>query len=88
MAAPKKALKIRRALKTAARFPARVSGGRGSGRNRMSPAVGELPLVLLRVQIVRCAELAAKDKNGTSDPYVSIISLYSELCTLTAVRSS
>lgn len=70
MAGPKKALKIRSALKTAARLPARVSGGRGSGRNTMSPILGELPVVLLRVQIQGCTDLLAKDKNGSSDPLV------------------
>ena len=69
--APKqKAIKLGRALKTAARLPARVSGGRGSGRNTSSPQPGEAPVVVLRVQILGCTDLISKDKNGLSDPYV------------------
>jgi phosphatidylserine decarboxylase len=67
--APKKALKIGgRALRTVSRLPARVSGGRGSGRNTFSPLPGELPVVVLRLQVVGCKNLLAKDKSGHSDP--------------------
>lgn len=68
-AAPKKALKIRRALRTAARLrlPARVSGGRGSGRNTLSPAPGEQPVVNLRVQVQGCKDIGYKDKNSLND---------------------
>lgn len=59
----KKALKIGRALK---RLPARVSGGRGNGG--FVPLPGELPVVLLRVQVLSCTKLLAKDRNGSSDP--------------------
>lgn len=60
----KKALKIGRALK---RLPARVSGGRGNG-NAFAPLPGELPVVLLRVQVLSCTNLLSKDRNGLSDP--------------------
>lgn len=67
--APKKALKIGgRALRTVTRLPARVSGGRGSGRNTFSPIPGETPIVLFRLQVLGCKSLLAKDKNGFSDP--------------------
>ncbi|KZT00919.1 uncharacterized protein LAESUDRAFT_816191 [Laetiporus sulphureus 93-53] len=73
VAVPKKrTLKIGRALKTAARLPARVSGGRGSGRNTFAPLPGEVPVVLLRVQVVGCNDLIAKYRNGHSDPFVVI----------------
>ena len=69
VAVPKKrTLKLGRALKTAAHLPARVSGGRGSGRNTFSPLAGELPVVLLRVQVRSCKDLSTKDKSGLSDP--------------------
>lgn len=70
--APKKALRLGRALKTAARLPARVSGGGVSGRNTFAPLPGELPVVVLRVQVLSCKGLRAKDKSGTSDPCVII----------------
>jgi phosphatidylserine decarboxylase len=65
----KKAPKIGRALKSAAMLPTRAVAGRGSGRQDMlSPLQGELPVVLLRVQVVGCKNQVAKDKGGTSDP--------------------
>jgi phosphatidylserine decarboxylase len=61
--------KLGRALKSAALLPTRVAAGRGSGRgDALSPIQGELPLVLLRVQVIGCKAVAAKDKGGTSDP--------------------
>ncbi|KAG6332884.1 hypothetical protein ID866_6202, partial [Astraeus odoratus] len=69
---PKKAQKLGRALKTAARLPARVSGGRGSGRNRLSPSPGEQPVVLLRVQVIGCRDLAPRSKNASCDPFVVV----------------
>jgi phosphatidylserine decarboxylase len=74
VSAPKKALKIKRVIKTAARLHARVrvSGGRGSGRSTFSPLEGESPLVILRVQIIGCSDLVGKDKHGSSDPYVTV----------------
>lgn len=70
--APPKALKLGKALKTAARLPVRVSTGRASGRHTFSPLPGESPTVILRVQVLGCRDLLAKDKNGASDPYVSL----------------
>jgi phosphatidylserine decarboxylase len=66
---PKKALKIGRALKSAAMLPTRVASGRGSGRSdALSPVQGEHPIVILRVQVIGCTGVAAKDSGGTSDP--------------------
>lgn len=74
MVASTKRLKIGRALRTAARLPIRVSSGRGSGRNAYLPAQGEAPVAVLRVQILSCQNLEAKDRNGYSDPCVSLSS--------------
>lgn len=60
-----------KALRTVTRLPARVSGGRGSGRNNFQPIPGENPIVLFRLQVEGCKDLLAKDKNGFSDPYVT-----------------
>ena len=64
----KKAVKIKKALKTAARLPIRVSVGRGNRSRNVAPLPGEHPIVILRVRIVECKNLLAKDKGGTSDP--------------------
>ncbi|EPQ52482.1 hypothetical protein GLOTRDRAFT_140216 [Gloeophyllum trabeum ATCC 11539] len=75
--APKKALKLRRALKSAAsaaRLPTRVTAGRSV--NAFAPIPGELPVVFLRVQVLGCKDLLAKDKSGNSDPFV-VVSLLS-----------
>lgn len=74
--APAKALKIGRVLKKAAKLP-RVSVGRANGGNSFSPLPGESPLVVLRVQVVGCRDLLAKDKDGASDPCVSSPSVQS-----------
>ncbi|KAF8160416.1 hypothetical protein BJ912DRAFT_1035445 [Pholiota molesta] len=70
--APTKGTKIKRALKSAARLP-RVPGiraGRGSGRNSFTPRAGEPPVVILRLQVLGCTDVLAKDRGGTSDPFV------------------
>jgi phosphatidylserine decarboxylase len=63
---PKKALKLPRALKTAAKLPVLV--GKGQNRSAQAPKPGEEPIVMLRVQILGCIDVLAKDKGGTSDP--------------------
>ncbi|KAI0094118.1 hypothetical protein BDY19DRAFT_866833, partial [Irpex rosettiformis] len=44
----------------------------GSGRSAYAPRPGEQPVVVLRVQIVSCIDLLAKDKGGVSDPFVVV----------------
>ncbi|KAG8997441.1 hypothetical protein FRB90_012501, partial [Tulasnella sp. 427] len=36
------------------------------------PTPGEQPAIILRVQVVACADLLAKDKGGKSDPFVAV----------------
>ena len=76
MVVPKKGLKIGRALRSAAKFPIRVSAGRGSGRNAYLPGNGEVPVVILRVQILSCQDLETKERNGYRDPCVSRAPLF------------
>ena len=65
-----KGTKIRRALQSAARLPRvpAIRAGRGSGRNHFSPAPGEPPVVVFKIQVIGCMNLLAKDRGGTSDP--------------------
>jgi phosphatidylserine decarboxylase len=58
--------KFKRALKNAARLPVRAAG-RGNNRG-FHPQQGEVPVVVLRVQVVGCTGVLSKDKNGFSDP--------------------
>lgn len=69
---PKKAQKLGRALKTAAKFPVRVSGGRGSGRAHLSPSPGECPVAVLRVQVMACRDLAMRGRGVMCDPFVVV----------------
>lgn len=69
---PKKAQKLGRALKTAAKFPVRVSSGHGSGRAHLSPSPGECPVVVLRVQVVACRDLAMRGRGVMCDPFVVV----------------
>lgn len=61
----KKSLKLPRALKLKRR------------RLRVArPLPNEDPIVLLRVQAIGCKDLLAKDRGGTSDPWVPILVLH------------
>ncbi|KAF6765662.1 phosphatidylserine decarboxylase-domain-containing protein [Ephemerocybe angulata] len=70
--AKKGGLKITKALKSAARLPKRVVGVKNNGRgnNNFAPQPNEQPLVVLRLQILGCMQLLAKDRGGTSDPFI------------------
>ncbi|THV04718.1 hypothetical protein K435DRAFT_774272 [Dendrothele bispora CBS 962.96] len=47
-------------------------GTKGFRRKRLQPIEGEQPIVMLRVQVVGCKELLAKDKSGFSDPFLHV----------------
>ncbi|KAF8957740.1 phosphatidylserine decarboxylase-domain-containing protein [Flammula alnicola] len=69
-----KGTKIKRVLKSAARLPRvpYVKAGRGSGRNNFTPRPGEPPVVVLKLRVLGCTNVLAKDRAGTSDPFVVI----------------
>ncbi|KAH9013838.1 C2 domain-containing protein [Lactarius pseudohatsudake] len=46
-----------------------------SSRDTSSPNLGETPVVILRMQILSCRDLEARDSNGFSDPYVIVSGL-------------
>ncbi|KAG9044114.1 hypothetical protein FS837_008759 [Tulasnella sp. UAMH 9824] len=50
----------------------RISTRTHAGEEAPAPTPGEQPLVILRVQVVGCADLLASDWGGTSDPYVVV----------------
>ncbi|KAI0094108.1 hypothetical protein BDY19DRAFT_901380, partial [Irpex rosettiformis] len=72
---------IGRAIKTAAHLPLPVYSGRGSGRSAYVPRPGELPVIILKVQIVSCVNLLAKDKGRVSDPFIVVAVLCDRFCT-------
>ncbi|KAG8695475.1 hypothetical protein FRC08_007749, partial [Ceratobasidium sp. 394] len=45
-------------------------GLKSNPKPKVVPIEGELPAVLLKVQIVGCKDLRAADSNGKSDPFV------------------
>lgn len=65
-----KKMGIGKVLKTAGRLPKglKAKGGRTKTAPKIAPLEGELPAVLLRIQIVGCKNLLAADRNGKSDP--------------------
>ncbi|KAF5316054.1 hypothetical protein D9619_006903 [Psilocybe cf. subviscida] len=48
-----------------------TGNGMGTGPGKMVPRPGEQPVVLLRVQVLGCMGLLARDRSGTSDPFVT-----------------
>jgi phosphatidylserine decarboxylase len=76
---PKRGLKLKRALKSAARLPSRAlpshltsrPGSRSTTRRR-TPQPGEQAFAQLRIQVRSCTGLLAKDRNGHSDPFVVV----------------
>ncbi|KAI9432286.1 C2 domain-containing protein [Lactarius indigo] len=45
---------------------------RGTSKDSTSLDPGETPMVVLRVQVISCRDLAAMDSNGKSDPFVTV----------------
>jgi phosphatidylserine decarboxylase len=71
MAPTKKVIRIGKALKTGA---SKVIPGKRHGRAiaTMTPATGEQPVFILKVQIVSCIGLLGVDRSGKSDPCVTL----------------
>ena len=68
---PTKGKKIARALKSAARLPrvpALRTGRASAARTALVPRPGEPPVVILKLQVLGCTDVLAKDRGGTSDP--------------------
>ncbi|KAI9439607.1 C2 domain-containing protein [Lactarius indigo] len=56
--------------------PIRIpSSGLWNNRDTSSLCPGETPVVILRMQVLSCRDLEAKDSNGLSDPYVIVSGL-------------
>ncbi|KAF8808440.1 hypothetical protein BYT27DRAFT_7188951 [Phlegmacium glaucopus] len=85
-----KGKKIKQVLKSAALLPVRVTSitsGRGTGRNSLTPRPGEPPVVIFRLQVLGCSNLLAKDRGGTSDPFVVVSILHTKQQTSVAKRT-
>ncbi|KAG9044209.1 hypothetical protein FS837_008623 [Tulasnella sp. UAMH 9824] len=52
-----------------------------------APAPGEQPAVILRVQVIGCADLLGKDKSGKSDPFV-VVNLNRERYSTPVIKKS
>ncbi|KAI0035374.1 phosphatidylserine decarboxylase-domain-containing protein [Vararia minispora EC-137] len=63
---------IGRVVRTAYRPLTRVTPLKNGSRITFAPVLGEVPIVLLRVQVLCCEELLAKDRSGSSDPFVVV----------------
>ncbi|KAF8674083.1 Phosphatidylserine decarboxylase proenzyme 3 [Rhizoctonia solani] len=64
---------IGKVLKNVGKIPKGIKSTRsGRTRAKVTQLEGELPAVLLRIQIVGCKDLRAADSNGKSDPFVVI----------------
>jgi hypothetical protein len=91
MVTSKKGLEIGRALRSAARLPIRVSAGRGSGRNSFLPIPGEAPIVILRVRVLSCQDLVAKDRIGDpcvpSYPFLSPLTFDTTITTFFLIKA-
>ncbi|KAF5369060.1 hypothetical protein D9758_002923 [Tetrapyrgos nigripes] len=65
----------------------RSRGTKGFRRNRLQPMENEQPVVMLRVQVVGCKDLLAKDRNGFSDPFLHVTLLPTRHVTPVAKRT-
>ncbi|CEL55676.1 phosphatidylserine decarboxylase [Rhizoctonia solani AG-1 IB] len=64
---------IGKVLKNVGKIPKGITSSRsGRTRSKVTQLEGELPAVLLRIQIVGCKDLRAADSNGKSDPFVVV----------------
>ncbi|KJA14260.1 hypothetical protein HYPSUDRAFT_59467 [Hypholoma sublateritium FD-334 SS-4] len=87
---PTKGKKIARALKSAARLPrvpALRTGRASAARTALVPRPGEPPVVVLKLQVLGCTDVLAKDRGGTSDPFVVVTLLNSRQQTPVSKRT-
>jgi phosphatidylserine decarboxylase len=59
-----------RHLRSRDAVPANPAQLAAASRGPRKPLDGEEPAAVLRVRVVKAENLVAKDRNGTSDPYV------------------